>query len=464
MAAMNQMLLSFAETGLTTFIRLYADVCELHQIQGPEPGKLHTFMLDELRKLDPECFKTKRPQEDIPSSGVNNIPTPSATEEPPSVAPVPAPQATAPKKVDVRDLKKLTYKKKRTITKGEKAGEEIEEDILVELPYLPHCVDYSCGCQALKLNGGLLNPCLTRPSKGSMFCKACGESPKFGTIGDRVQAQAGTYSVSVERIDAKTKEKKESKKTEISYGTWLQKQNIERSFVEQLLQDHGLSDVTIPESCFNVKKTKKRNTAKKSPSTSSDGEVSSVEEDAVSVEPAAAQPEPVVEKVPEPAAEPAESENGSVEEDVASVTSEAVSSEEGSVEGTDGKKKRGRPKSNKKPVDPDAPKKKRGRPKKESKPIVEEGDEEEEKAVEPPKAVESPAAPEPNTVVIKEKNAEDEDDSDVVYFDFNGKSYAYDEEYTIILINEEDPSDEVLMVGTWDPEENMPVWNEDYQP
>ena len=61
MAAMNQMLLSFAETGLTTFIRLYADVCELHQIQGPEPGKLHTFMLDELRKLDPESFKSKRP-------------------------------------------------------------------------------------------------------------------------------------------------------------------------------------------------------------------------------------------------------------------------------------------------------------------------------------------------------------------------------------------------------------------
>ena len=59
---------------------------------------------------------------------------------------------------------------------------------------------------------------------------------------------------------------------------------------------------------------------------------------------------------------------------------------------------------------------------------------------------------------------EDEDDSDVVYFDFNGKSYAYDEEYTIILINEEDPSEEVLMVGTWDPEEKMPVWNEDYQP
>lgn len=441
------MILSFAESGLATFIRLYAEI-HAEGIQGPEPSKLHEIMRSKLNELEENREPVKRVQEDGPTSSV---------KEPPSVSSAPAPQASAPKKVDVRDLKKLTYKKKRKITKGEKAGEEIEENILVELPYLPHCVDYSSGCQALKLNGGLLNPCLTRPIKGLKFCKACGETPKFGTISDRESVEFGCYCVSVERVDAKTKEKKESTKKEISYGTWLDKQKLERSFVEKLLVDHGLGDISIPESCFEVKKTKKRSSTKKSPSTSSDEETSSVEEEAASVEPAAQEPQ---EDVPQEASV----ENVSVE-----VPSEEAAQEQesvdGSVEEASEKKKRGRPKkekSEKDAEDPNAPKKKRGRPKKVTKPIVEE-DDLDEVSISSQELEETTEEKETLNTVIMKDPPQDGDEDDVVYFDYNGMSYCYDDEYTICLIDESNP-DGITMVGTWDPETNKPEWNEGYEP
>ena len=432
---MNPMILSFAESGLATFIRLYAEIHANNEIQGLEPTKLHEIMRSKLGEMEEELSEpVKRVQEDEPVSIIKEpVAVEPETPKEPAATSEPAPQATTSTKVDVRDLKKLTYKKKRQITKGKNAGEEVEEEILVELPYLPHCINYSSGCQALKLNGGLLNPCLTRPTKGSMFCKACGETPKFGTIADRDACQFGSYCVSVERIDAKTKEKKESSKKEVSYGTWLQKQGIERTFVERLLQDHGLGDVTIPESHYTVKTVKKRNSAKKSPSTSSDGETSSVEEDGASVE----------------AQDPA--------------------------------KKRGRPKKNdadKPPVDPNAPKKKRGRPKKDTKPIVEEGvngDVEDPVTNQPAPAVvaEKPqdaeedveqdelsvASQELNETVVQSECVDEEGNRT---FAFNGKLYMCDEENSIFLLDEEnEPSEEV---GTWDVEEKIPVWNADYEP
>ena len=437
MASMNPMILSFAESGLATFIRLYAEIHANNEIQGPEPSKLHEIMRSKLGEMEEELSKSvKRVQEDEPVSIIKEPVAvepetpkePAATSEP--VQQESVSQATTSTKVDVRDLKKLTYKKKRQVTKGKNAGEEVEEEILVELPYLPHCVNYSSGCQALKLNGGLLNPCLTRPTKGSMFCKACGETPKFGTIADRDACQFGSYCVSVERIDAKTKEKKESSKKEISYGTWLQKQELDRTFVEKLLQDHGLGDITIPESHYAVKTVKKRNSAKKSPSTSSDGETSSVEEDGASIE------DPV--------------------------------------------KKRGRPKKNdadKPPVDPNAPKKKRGRPKKESKPIVEEDGEvssvEDAATNEPAPAVvtEQPQAleedPEQDELSVASQELDWQthecvDEEGNRTFALNGNLYTCDDENEIFLLDEN--NDPVEAVGTWDVEEKKPVWNADYEP
>ena len=432
------MFLSFAQSGLATFIRLYAEI-HAEGIQGPEPSKLHDMMTSKLNEMEESVEPVKRAQEDGSVSVEPETPKELAVVSEP-VQQEPVPQAATSTKVDVRDLKKLTYKKTRQVTKGKNAGEEIEDDILVELPYLPHCVNYSGGCQALKLNGGLLNPCLTRPSKGSMFCKACGETPKFGTIADRNSCQFGSYCVSVERIDSKTKEKKESSKKEVSYGTWLQKQGIERTFVEKLLQDHGLGDITIPESHYAVKTVKKRNTAKKSPSTSSDGETSSVEEDGASVE----------------AQVPA--------------------------------KKRGRPKkddADKPPVDPNAPKKKRGRPKKENKPIVEEDEANSvggsetnsvEVAAEPVIVTQSQAQPDPSeeqeedelSVASQELDEtrvqnEFEDEDGNRRFAFNGNIYVCDNEENAIFLLDEN-ADAQEMVGTWDVEENKPVWDSNYEP
>ena len=53
------------------------------------------------------------------------------------------------------------------------------------------------------------------------------------------------------------------------------------------------------------------------------------------------------------------------------------------------------------------------------------------------------------------------DEEGNTHFVFNGKKYLYDGEYTIIL---NDDTDELAIVGTWDPEENVPNFDSDYQP
>ena len=354
------------------------------------------------------------------------------------------------KTASVKDLKKLTYKETRTVKKGKKEGEVVEDDILFELPYLPHCVDYSKGCQAIRVNGGLMTPCLTRPCKGSLYCKSCeNEGLKYGTIKDRKNVPIGDYKVEVTGKD------KTITKKEISYGTWLSKRGIERDFVEKLIADHGL-ELTIPESYYDVVKAKsKKRPVKKSPSVSSDGETSSVEEDNVSV----SSEEPV----------PSKKEHAL---EVALKMSEGVTVVEE-------KKKAGRPKKAKAPVDPDAPKKKRGRPKKETKPFVDADTASEEVVEEAPKPVEEapkPVEEAPTPVEEAPKPVEEEptpesgmnvtnltdpDEEGYRYFDYNGKSYVIDDENSLVLNG---PDDELEFVGTWSVEENKPEFNPEYEP
>ena len=134
MASMNPMILSFAESGLATFIRLYAEIHANNEIQGPEPSKLHEIMKSKLSEMEEELSEpVKRVQEDEPVSIIKEPVAaepetpkePAATSDP--VQQDPVSQATTSTKVDVRDLKKLTYKKKRQVTKGKNAGEEVEE-------------------------------------------------------------------------------------------------------------------------------------------------------------------------------------------------------------------------------------------------------------------------------------------------------------------------------------------------
>ena len=93
MASMNPMILSFAESGLATFIRLYAEVYAEHGFQGPEPEKLHGVMRSKLNELDPESASMKRVQEDQPTCGIKEAEEPSCSIEEESVPK----QASAPK-------------------------------------------------------------------------------------------------------------------------------------------------------------------------------------------------------------------------------------------------------------------------------------------------------------------------------------------------------------------------------
>jgi len=425
-----QMLESYTNLALTQFVKLYEVIAEKKGFEPVPSEKLIAWMKDEIEDM-------KLRDDYVPSSETRVDPIKQESE-------IQLFEIPTQKTVWAKDLKKLTYKETRTIKKGKKEGEEIEEDVQFELPYLPHCVNYSKCCQAIRVNGGLMTPCLTRPSKGSMYCKSCEkEGLKYGTLDDRKKVSIGDY-----KVEIAGKEKTMTKK-EISYGTWLSKRGIERDFVEKLIADHGL-ELTIPDSYYEVAKTKaQKRPVKKTPSVSSDGETSSVEEETASVN---------------------HEENGPSKKEHALEV--ALKMSEG-VAVVAEKKKAGRPKKEKAPVDPDAPKKKRGRPKKETKPVVD-GDAEtasEEVVEEAPKVVEEPEVVEEAPKVVEESpkaetgmkvtNLTEPDEEGYRYFDYNGKAYVIDDENSVVLNG---PDDELEFVGTWCEEESKPEFNSDYEP
>ena len=440
----TQIIESYANVALAQFADLYEKVAEKKGLTAVPAQDLIAWMKDEMMIRDESYVPSSEDRPD-PIKQVE-LAEPQQDEE----NAVEAEDKTCQKKVEVKDLKKLTYKQTRTIQKGEKQGEIIEEDVMFELPYLPHCVDYRKGCQAIRVNGGLMTPCLTRPSKGSLYCKACEkEGLKYGTIEGREKVPIGDYKVEVTGKD------KTITKKEISYGTWLSKRGIERSFVEKLIADHGL-ELTIPESYYEVAKAKsKKRPVKKSPSVSSDGETSSVEEDNVSV----SSEEPVQTK----------------KEHALEV---ALNMSEGVTVVEEKKKKAGRPKKAKSPVDPDAPKKKRGRPKKGTKPFVDADTASEEVVEEAPKPVEEETpkqveeAPKPDEEETPKQVEEapkagmnvteltEPDEDGYRYFKYNEKSYIIDDENTVVLNGGED----IEIVGSWNVEENKPVFKPEYEP
>ena len=324
-------------------------------------------------------------------------------------------------------LSSKEIKTKPMVFRATEAEEEVEK--VIELPYLPDCIDYSCTCQALKVNGGLFTPCLTRPSKDSEFCKTCAKADfRYGKMCDRVNVPVSCYA------DPKGKQ-------EISYGTYISKRGLTREQAEELIKDTYGDVITIPEHYWNVDKTKAARGVKKTKSvaTSSDGETSSVE------------------------------------------------SGEGNAEQP--KKKRGRPRKNPEAADAaPKPKGKRGRPKKTEKvteevsqevaneedwmaDIAQDEEEASEKVPEtkkvpekkpvkkaPKKKVPEPEPePEPEEDEVEEPSDDEEEDEDMTYFSYKGKKYGYDEENVLYEIGDDD----FKVVGKWDPEAKKPVFGEE---
>ena len=435
---------SATDLALAQFIRVYADVLVSRGVKGPSPDDLLRWMREEFsggvvpsKSASDAVYVKEEPVDLTEDTEVIAI----AEEESKPIANA----LSASKKVSAKLLKKLTVKtgemKVRKVKQKDGSVKEVEyeQENLVELPYLPHCVDYSETCQAIKANGNLFTPCLTRCAKGSSYCTICAKTGlKYGTLQDREACEPGKYEVKMDiTMQVKDKEtnevstvEKTTTKKEISYGTWLQKRNLDRAFVENLIEEHGL-DITIPESCFEVNKTKAKRAVKKSPSTSSDDEASSVDSDA------SAEDKP---------------------------------------------KKRGRPakKVVKAEGEEEKPKKKRGRPAKEAPKEVE------EEVLEEPKP-----EPEPDTEVMAATNIEIDDDDDddddepepkkeeeaaptngvqdlrydeddeMTYFTYKGHKFGFDDENILFRVGE-DP-DDAEIVGAWDPETKMPEFEADFE-
>ena len=420
-----------ANVALAQYTKIYDEVIAEQEITGaPSGDKLFNWMKAKLYECEdqdvekPVKFSVPVEAKSLPREDdeVPVIVEKTGTKTPAKKTKPQQPAVTEGKlSSKVLKSKPIVYKTKND------AGEETENS--VELPYLPCCVDYTGTCQALKVNGGLFTPCLTRPAKNSEFCKICEKQGfKYGKIEDRNGMPVSCY------VDP-------NEKKEISFGTYLQKRDIPREAVDQLIKETFGDEIQIPEHYWNVDKVKGKRAVKKTKSVSASSDVvSSTEEESVSESVETTTTNPTEKKEQKQRGRPKKVQNS----DETAATEEAPKQ----------KGKRGRPKKVQKEVEdvvePEASESSEGW----INGLVEE-EESSEKVPEPKKKEEKKVAPPPAPV----EELEDDDDEDgITYFSYNGKKYGYDEENTLFVVDEDG---DVEIVGTWDPETKKPVFSED---
>ena len=119
----------------------------------------------------------------------------------------------------------------RAVSSGTKISSDALRKMKIQLPYLPDSINY-VGCCALKTCGGLFVPCGSKLSEDSPYCLVCKKGDaKHGTLADR--GEPGTYT------DPQDKH-------EITYGTWLAKNEITIEDVHAELKEKGFT-IPIPE-------------------------------------------------------------------------------------------------------------------------------------------------------------------------------------------------------------------------
>ena len=228
---------AFTECILQQFVTMYDIIKETQGFDGPKGDKLYTWMIDDIydntedntenrNMIYIDLEKNKKYQQDEEETFVQETST----------------------KVDGRLLKKVFLPPE---TKTNKKGESISSRKVMDLPYMPHCIDYTKCCQALSLSGGLYSPCMTRPVKGSLYCKSCeGSNFKYGKLSDRETCVFGEY-------------KDPSGRSEISWGTWTKRRNLNSDKVNELIKEalgeETATKINIPESYYILKKNKKSN-------------------------------------------------------------------------------------------------------------------------------------------------------------------------------------------------------------
>ena len=258
MSSLQTMKESLADMALANFCQIYGHVREDLGSHHLTPSEMELFKL--MRTKIAECTTEDEPvfEHDAvakPFQPPTTMRSPVEDEEVDQVQVQPDEATKTFNDLSATDLKKKPLK----ITRNElnENGEMIETSVDVVFPYLAG-VNYD-QCQSIKVNGGLFTPCLTRPSKGSQFCKSCIKADhKDGIMSQRTNCSMLCY------------ENPKGKK-EISFGTWLRKRRLERDEVETKIQE--LYNVTLPEEYWSVDKSK-ASRAVKTVSTSSDDEAS----------------------------------------------------------------------------------------------------------------------------------------------------------------------------------------------
>ena len=237
------------EAALSLFCKIAVEAIDEQGVKGaPRAEELYGLIRQKVFGDEESSSPVKIvPRDDI----AKKVEVPEVVQEVPHVE---APKIVT--KLTSKVLKKNPLKiSKKTI--GED-GTEVEVEVEIAVPYLAE-IDYSETCQSLKVNGGLFTPCLTRPAKGSTFCKTCAKADhKYGIMEQRSACSMLCY------VDPNGKK-------EISFGTWLKKRGVERAEVEPKLQEQY--GITLPEEYWVLDKSK-ASRAVKTVSTSSDDEAS----------------------------------------------------------------------------------------------------------------------------------------------------------------------------------------------
>ena len=352
----------------------------------------------------------------------------------------------------------------------------------LNLPHLPGSIDYTQGCQAMCLNGGLCSPCMTRLPKGAegIFCKAC--EKKGGCESDRVKF-LGASSAS---------------KT-LTFGTYLAKRGVPTEFVKEWIQKNFGDKLVIPEHEWVVvdpgKQTllmgrltgapKKSKKTKKTTETSSDEEsvassdagssvsdagssVGDAESSVSDAESSVSDAESSVSDAESSEKVPAKKAVLTDEEKVAKKAEKLASKEAKKAEKEAAKEAKKAEKEAAKEAKKAEKLAAKEAKKAEKKASLSDGEKAAKKAAKALKKAakkaeqEKATEPEERSENVPQEEAEEEEDDFGIKMSFalNCKRYGVDEENNLYELDGKQPIDEV---GKWDEVENKAVFNEDYK-
>ena len=256
-------LATLSTEAIEEFTVLYGEYLDEHNVTGaPAPNEIKYWMLFKLTRgdfADEDSKITKKTKVSNKNASKEAEEQPEQPEQSVEESVPPSPSS------NMREAHTL---KSARIEVSVQGSDKVHK---LDLPFLPNCVDYSKTCQALKLNGNLLTPCLTKKKAGGDLCASCSKAnAPLGRISDRIKFPIGHYVVEAET----GKTKKIQKKEEMTFGTYIAKRGLTREQVEDKINHVFSGEIVIPEEHWVVdeKKAQKTVSAKSSETGSSDGD------------------------------------------------------------------------------------------------------------------------------------------------------------------------------------------------